>query len=111
MATRRTIGKKAGKKKTVRKKASTRRRTPKVGTNQADLIDVDDPADKPLIQAAKKYLENRNAWQRLSDRVSEDKTKVIDLMRQRGKTHYRHEGIDIVVEDTIKLKVKLEDDE
>ena len=91
--------------------APRKRGRPRKG-GQEKLIDLDNPKDKALIAAIKKYREARDDRMELTKVEVETQAALLTLMRDRGLTEYTHEGFKAtLVEGKAKVKVKsLEDD-
>lgn len=79
--------------------------------SQAALIDTDFPEDKPLIKAATEYVEVRDARMKLTKQEIEARTRVLDLMHQRGTGLYEHGDLRIELCTEEKVKVRLRDDD
>lgn len=79
--------------------------------SQAALIDTDFPEDKPLIKAATEYVEVRDARMKLTKQEIEARTRVLDLMHERGTGLYEHGDLRIELCTEEKVKVKLRDDD
>ncbi|MCW5777343.1 MAG: hypothetical protein KIS87_12970 [Phycisphaeraceae bacterium] len=77
--------------------------------SQAALIDTDFPEDKPLIKAATEYAEVRDARMKLTKQEIEARTRVLDLMHERGTGLYEHGDLRIELCTEEKVKVKLRD--
>lgn len=74
---------------------------------------LEDHAIRPLEQVASEYADIRDQRMELSRQEVDLKTRAMKLMKKYGKTVYRHNGCEILIEpgeEVIKVKVKKEQD-
>lgn len=75
---------------------------------EAALPGMEDHVIQPLEQGAQQYADLRDTRIELDKEESELKTALLKLMKQHGKTIYRHGGVTIRViagEEDVKVKV------
>ena len=80
----------------------------------ADLPGMEDRAIQPLEDIAASYADVRDRRMALNKEELELKTAALALMHKHGKTVYKHDGIEIVLEpgeETVKVKIHKPADE
>lgn len=77
---------------------------------QGELIDTDHPEDKPLIKQIKKVASCNRAESAARENSTEERTKLIDMMKERKLESYKHGTISVNLKHTDKVSVKTEED-